>query len=185
MRKIFTALAVFLAVSSTCFAANPVNVCDFNADVFCKIYNRIVNLVVPKEASTIDESRITEHLLQNRKMIFIPLNSFDGARGNFIEIVTDEKDFISRISIVSRMKSTKSKDTTSDPAEEFAVAFAATLITVGLDKTEIDAIIGDFKSMDLNGSADKFCTSINRYVKIESNAMESSRTVSIEITAHD
>lgn len=176
MRKIFMALAVFFAVSSTCFAAKPVNVCDFNADVFCKIYNRIVSFAEMPANLAIDEKNISTHSLQNGGIVLMPLKNFDGQSGTAISLSTDASGNISRIYIQS--------DSTKDE-QDLIAAFTLTLVTAGLNRSDVDLVFKNQENFESTKTLDAFVPNINRCLKITLNPAEKDKIDRIEITAHD
>lgn len=172
MKKILLTVAMLIAMASTCFAALSTNVCDFEAGTFVQNYNSLVKLSGLSKKTAINEELIFTKVNAGVENIILPLKNFKNGEGTVIALVIDQQGYIWEIDLQNSKKKT---------SEEMANAFAATLAVVGLEQDEITDIAIE---LDKNGVVEKFIPSINRTLKIESDAFKNDGVGRIEIFAY-
>lgn len=172
MRKILATLAVLFALSATCFAATPTDVCDFDAKTFCRNYNHLINFMGMTQRAAIDEGQILERSNQNGDFVIMPLKNFGDGSGTVIGLVIDQQGYIWEVNLHNENPKTE---------DEMATAIAIALFTIGLEKDDCDALLDE---LNRSGTADMYFPSIGRYLAVDASTLSSNGVGRFEISAH-
>lgn len=199
MKKFLMTLALVVILTSTCFAAQSVNVCDFTLKVFAENYNHILVTKDWSKDLEVDDTVVLHHEPEKKHSIFkftgipeneppvspstldrshgdqtvaIPLKNFSDGKGNIIELVLNHKATISAINL---------KNNVENRLDEMEKSLQLTLFSIGLTQNEISSIVNELKN---SGSVEKFLSSIDKTLKIEGDALKNNGVGEIKIEAY-
>lgn len=174
MKKVLTAvtLTIFLAVNSICFAANDVDVCDFDSNTFVKNYNHLVKFRSHSNSVAINTSLVMNQSSRYSEAVVMPLKNFNDGVGVVIGLVIDQQGYIWEINIQNNSKIL---------FDDMMTAFELALYTAGLEQDEVYGIIAELEN---TGSANQYIPSIERYLAIGGDALHNDGIGRIEISAY-
>lgn len=174
MKKVLTAMlfTFFLAVNSICFAANDVDVCNFDSDTFLKNYNHLVRFRGHSNSVAIDTNLVMNQSSRYSEAVVMPLKNFSDGVGVVIGLVIDQQGYIWEINIQNNSKIL---------FDDMMTAFELSLYTAGLEQDEVFGIIAEIEN---TGSANQYIPSIGKYLAIGGDALQNDGIGRIEISAY-
>lgn len=171
MKKFFLMMIAMFALSSTCLAATPVRVSDYNLNDFFNTYNNVAvnvnknNLVFEEFPIKAMESDIYDSYLTS---------CGSHGHGVIVGLFANKQGHISKTTL-----SFKSSDQTAGKCS--AGVFVNVLATLRMSLQEIGNLIQELESK--KRYAHYFCSATNRYIIVEASEDRAHDVTTIRITA--